>query len=810
MTIEKKELTITEDLKLQTASPTGTAFNIMKTMIGAGIFASAAAVGSSGFYFGLFLIVIMGAVFYWTIMTMVRASVDSETKNIQDLMKFSFGKPGELFLNITFLLLAMGSILAYTVILADILPDIMRTLLPSAKDSLLLSRRALIIIVSVGLLFPVSLSRSMAGLAKFSGVAMFMVFFIIMATLFTSVPTSFKGAEEVTFVKIAGIPSAIGSFSFAYVCHHNLLMNYHEMKNKNLKTFSRVTKVSLLIAVVLTIGVALQYLTFREKSESNIINAFPADNVIIIICRVLFAIDMMFTYPIGFVVTRDTINKLFFKNKAFNLYRHIFLSALILAITVTVGCVTCDLGLIIDITGGVTASIVAFIIPSACFLKVKKIKKVKSSLFQKIVHITCIIFGCLLIILTLLLIIQSAVKAEKVIKTPAMADSITEGTLSKWTKSVGDFVKRDEHIATVETDKIDVTVNSPDSGKILELLASEGDTVVVGADLFKLDTDAVDSGKPSSQPATPKEEPAKPSAPPAESKPTPKLSPKPIPKQQKPTPTLSKSPPPPSTAQTPSSSPPPAAKTSHSVPLEGEIPGLNFGTRTERRVKMSRMRLKISERLKDSQNTAAALTTFNEIDMSNIIEMRSKYKDLVLEKENVKLGFMSPFIKAVSEALKQVPEVNARIEGNEVVYSDFVDISVAVATPKGLVTPVLRNCENLSLIEIEKAMAALAKKAKNNAITIEDMAGGTFTISNGGVFGSMMGTPIINQPQAAILGMHATKERAVVVNGQIVIRPMMYVALTYDHRLIDGREATTFLVRVKQLLEDPRRILLGV
>lgn len=189
--------------------------------------------------------------------------------------------------------------------------------------------------------------------------------------------------------------------------------------------------------------------------------------------------------------------------------------------------------------------------------------------------------------------------------------------------------------------------------------------------------------------------------------------------------------------------------------------------RNQYQVKLSRMRLKISERLKESQNTAASLTTFNEIDMSNIIEFRNKYKDLVLKKHGVKLGFMSPFIKAASEALALVPEVNARIEGDSVVYNDFMDISVAVATPKGLVTPVLRNCESMTLIEIERAMAELGNKAKQNAITIEDMAGGTFTISNGGVFGSMMGTPIINQPQSAILGMHATKERAVVVDGKV-------------------------------------------
>ena len=220
------------------------------------------------------------------------------------------------------------------------------------------------------------------------------------------------------------------------------------------------------------------------------------------------------------------------------------------------------------------------------------------------------------------------------------------------------------------------------------------------------------------------------------------------------------------------------------------------------------MRIRIAERLKESQDTAAALTTFNEVDMSSLIEFRNKYKDEVLEKHGVKLGFMSPFVKAVVHAIKEVPSVNARIEGDEIVYSDFVDVSVAVATPKGLVTPVVRNCESLSMVQVEKAIAEYGKKAKNNAISLEDMMGGTFTISNGGVFGSLMGTPIINQPQAAILGIHATKERAVAVDGKVVVRPMMYLALTYDHRLIDGREAVTFLIKIKEVIEDPRRLLL--
>jgi len=229
-------------------------------------------------------------------------------------------------------------------------------------------------------------------------------------------------------------------------------------------------------------------------------------------------------------------------------------------------------------------------------------------------------------------------------------------------------------------------------------------------------------------------------------------------------------------------------------------------------VKMNRMRLRIAERLKQSQNTAASLTTFNEVDMSNIMEFRKRYKDEVLKNTGVKLGFMSAFGKASILAMKDIPAVNASIEGpgggDTIVYRDFVDISVAVATPKGLVTPVVRNAESLDMVGIEKAIAELGKKARDGKLSIEDMAGGTFTISNGGVFGSMMGTPIINLPQTAVLGLHAIKERAVVVDGKIEIRPMMYLALTYDHRLLDGREAVQFLVKIKDFIEDPRKMLL--
>ncbi|KAJ1553326.1 2-oxoglutarate dehydrogenase complex E2 component [Nowakowskiella sp. JEL0078] len=389
--------------------------------------------------------------------------------------------------------------------------------------------------------------------------------------------------------------------------------------------------------------------------------------------------------------------------------------------------------------------------------------------------------------------LQPCSTASTIIPVPPMAESITEGTLTKWHKKVGDYVRQDELIATIETDKVDIPVNSSAAGTIVELFAKEDDTVTVGGNLFSLDLGG-------SAPAV--------STPPPAATISSSAATTPLPQKES-----IATPPPPKPVEK-IVIPPPAAAAAIVIPASSsaydDFPGILPGSRDERRVKMNRMRLKIAERLKDSQNTAASLTTFNEIDMTSVIDLRKKYKDLVLEKHGVKLGFMSLFLRASVYALQAVPEVNARIDGSEIVYHDYLDISVAVATPKGLVTPVIRNCETLGIVGLERAMAELARKAKGNAITVEDMAGGTFTVSNGGVFGSLMGTPIINQPQSAILGMHATKDRAVVVDGQVVVRPMMYVALTYDHRIIDGREAVTFLVKLKEAIEDPRRLLLDV
>ncbi|KAI1787533.1 dihydrolipoamide succinyltransferase [Ganoderma leucocontextum] len=402
------------------------------------------------------------------------------------------------------------------------------------------------------------------------------------------------------------------------------------------------------------------------------------------------------------------------------------------------------------------------------------------------------------------------------VKVPQMAESISEGTLKTWLKQVGDTVQADEEIATIETDKIDVSVNAPAAGRITELLFKEEDTVSVGQDLFRFEPGAADDVAPKEQKSseegkdlketTDKTEPADQQV----EKSTPPPPPPSAEQVRKPDPagvqegTAKKE-----LKESSKPAPAPAPKEKKEQPAPAAAAPRAPGSRNETRVKMSRMRLRIAERLKESQNAAASLTTFNEIDMSSVMELRKKYKDEVLKEHGVKLGFMSAFAKAASLALREIPAANASIEGDEIVYRDYVDLSVAVATPKGLVTPVVRNAEGMNFVQIEQEIANLSKKARDGKLTLEDMAGGSFTISNGGVFGSLYGTPIINLPQAAVLGMHSIKDRPVVVDGQIVIRPIMVVALTYDHRLLDGREAVTFLVKVKEYLEDPRKMLLA-
>ncbi|KAI1773699.1 2-oxoacid dehydrogenase acyltransferase [Hypoxylon cercidicola] len=405
-----------------------------------------------------------------------------------------------------------------------------------------------------------------------------------------------------------------------------------------------------------------------------------------------------------------------------------------------------------------------------------------------------------------LLMTQVRTYAQTIVKVPQMAESITEGTLKQWNKKVGDYVEQDEEIATIETDKIDVAVNAPEAGVLKELLANEEDTVTVDQEIAKIEAGAAPEGGEKSE--APKEPPKKEAS--TEARPAPadgenKSEPPKSESKPEPTPEPSKPQPPPE----PKKESAPKQQAKDNSASTGPV----LGSREERRVKMNRMRLRIAERLKQSQNTAASLTTFNEVDMSSLMDFRKLYKDEILKKTGVKLGFMSAFSRASVLAMRDIPAVNASIEGEHggdtIVYRDYVDISVAVATEKGLVTPVVRNAESMDLVGIEKAIADMGKKARDGKLTIEDMAGGTFTISNGGVFGSLMGTPIINLPQCAVLGLHAIKDRPVAVNGKVEVRPMMYLALTYDHRLLDGREAVQFLVKVKEYIEDPRKMLLG-
>jgi len=401
----------------------------------------------------------------------------------------------------------------------------------------------------------------------------------------------------------------------------------------------------------------------------------------------------------------------------------------------------------------------------------------------------------------------------KVVECPAFADSISEGDL-RWEKAVGDSVEVDEVLCEIETDKTSVPVPSPVSGVIEALLVEDGATVSPGTQLLKLKVGAggaVPAPKPAAAPAEAAAPP--PPAPVAAAAPPPPPAAAAIPSTPPPPPPLPKAPmasrPPP--PPTPALPPRPAAGAAPVVRLPPADPTKEIaGTRSEHRVKMNRMRQKIASRLKEAQNTNAMLTTFNELDMSNIMQLRKENQDAFVKKHGIKMGFMSAFVKASAYALTKQPTVNAVIDGAEILYRDYVDISVAVATPKGLVVPVLRNVSEMNYADIEKGIAALGQKAKNNDLAVEDMDGGTFTISNGGVFGSLFGTPIINPPQSAILGMHGVFDRPVVRNGQMVIRPMMYIALTYDHRLVDGREAVTFLRSIKNAVEDPRVMLMDL
>jgi 2-oxoglutarate dehydrogenase E2 component (dihydrolipoamide succinyltransferase) len=415
---------------------------------------------------------------------------------------------------------------------------------------------------------------------------------------------------------------------------------------------------------------------------------------------------------------------------------------------------------------------------------------------------------------------------------PTLGESITEATIGQWLKAPGDTVALDEPIASLETDKVSVEVPSPIAGTLAEQLFKEGDTVAVGAILARVGegaaaTSAAEASSPAPEAnSAPPAEATAPEAANAESalRLSPAVRRAVLANQVDPSAikgsgkdgrltkddvlgaAKEKSSPAQAGAQAPQAK---ASEPAATAPASAGAPKA-AGERREERVKMTRMRQTIATRLKEAQNTAALLTTFNDVDMSAVIDARARYKDLFEKKHGIRLGFMGFFVKAVALAAKDVPSVNAGIEGDEIVYHDYLDVSVAVSAPKGLVVPVIRNADAMSFAEIEKSIAAYGKKAKDGALTADDMKGGTFTISNGGVFGSLLSTPIINPPQSAVLGMHRIEERPIAKDGQVVIRPMMYLALSYDHRLIDGREAVTFLVRIKEAIEDPTRLLIDL
>ncbi|EIG27965.1 TPA: 2-oxoglutarate dehydrogenase complex dihydrolipoyllysine-residue succinyltransferase [Neisseria oralis] len=389
------------------------------------------------------------------------------------------------------------------------------------------------------------------------------------------------------------------------------------------------------------------------------------------------------------------------------------------------------------------------------------------------------------------------------VKVPMLSESVSEGTLLEWKKKVGEAVARDEILIDIETDKVVLEVPSPQAGVLVEIIAQNGETVAAEQVLARIDTAATASASAETPAAAPAPEAA------------------------------------PAAAQTNAAMPAAAklaAETGVDVnalqgsgrdgrvlkedvqnaaakpaaaPAAAPAP-VPAGARPEQRVPMSRLRARVAERLLASQQENAILTTFNEVNMKPIMDLRAKYKEKFEKEHGTKLGFMSFFVKAAVAALKKYPVVNASVDGNDIVYHGYFDIGIAIGSPRGLVVPILRDADQMSIADIEQAIVDYAKKAKDGKIALEDLTGGTFSITNGGTFGSMMSTPIINPPQSAILGMHATKERAVVENGQVVVRPMMYLALSYDHRIIDGREAVLTLVAIKDALEDPARLLLDL
>jgi len=418
------------------------------------------------------------------------------------------------------------------------------------------------------------------------------------------------------------------------------------------------------------------------------------------------------------------------------------------------------------------------------------------------------------------------------IRVPVLGESVTEATVGQWFKKVGDAVVKDEPIVELETDKVTLEVNATESGRLEEIVVAEGEDVEVGALLGQLL--AGGAGKASAPAETVKAEPA-PAVAPAAAAPAPTpvaaaastTAVAALPAAQK---LIDENGLNPASItgsgkdgritkgdvleamENGGSSPAAVSAPTASAPTPASVSAVPSGPRSEEareeRVKMTRLRKSIANRLKDAQNTAAMLTTYNEVDMGAMLDLRAEYKELFLKKHGVKLGFMSFFTKACIAGLKELPAVNAEIDGEDLVYKNYYNMGIAVGTPTGLVVPVLRDADQLSFADVEKGIGELGKKARDGKLSMADLQGGTFTITNGGVYGSLMSSPILNPPQAAVLGMHKIQERPMVVNGEIEIRPMMYLALTYDHRIIDGKEAVTFLVRVKEALEDPQRLLL--
>ncbi len=408
------------------------------------------------------------------------------------------------------------------------------------------------------------------------------------------------------------------------------------------------------------------------------------------------------------------------------------------------------------------------------------------------------------------------------IRVPVLGESVSEATIGKWFKKAGEAVKADEPIVELETDKVTLEVPAPASGVLAEIMAAAGTTVTVNALLGLIAEGATATAAPTAKAETP--------APAAKAEVA-----APAPVATAPVAAATSMPAAPAAAKLMADSgtnidagsgkrgqvlkgdvlaaianPAPVAPVAAAAAAAPRAASPVDDASREERVKMSRLRQTIARRLKDAQNSAAMLTTFNEVDMGPVMELRTKYKDLFEKKHGVKLGFMGFFTKAVTHALKEIPAVNAEIDGQDIIYKNFAHIGVAVGTDKGLVVPVVRNADQMSISDIEKDIARLGKAARDGALSMADMQGGTFTISNGGVYGSLMSTPILNAPQSGILGMHKIQDRPMAVGGQVVIRPMMYLALSYDHRIVDGKEAVTFLVRVKETLEDPERLVLDL